>query len=1111
MPALNRLLSLLMVVSSLLIPLNHIIAQQVPVNLKQYTEADGLPSSQIYKLITDQFGYIWIGTINGLAKYDGQEFLRFYSNPNDSTAFRGLNVWSIFEDRKGFIWISSGPSFLNRYDPATRTFKHYKFTHLIDHSANIEPGISTIIEDKTGRVYFGVNTNYGERISTGLLFYNEQNDRIEKVNSNIGNLINSAADRDSNIYILGLNGLFRISETGMPEKVMLPLNELNSEKEFFNSIISDKNGNIWAITNTIRVFKYDASIKTYKSYDPPGKGYNYNYPNTALDSDGKIWIGTNKGLLSFDPETGLFDSINESANEYLRNSGILSLNFDSFGSLWIGTFSGGLFRYDGKSLFDAYRYEPGSKNSITQGWANNVYESADGRIWISTTGATNEGGINVIDFKTGIVKSYPLTSLNNLLYILFAFYEISPGKFYISTNNGIYLFNSHVPEIKERIRLPGIADSVFIHHFHKDKRGTLWLCTFDGLFGKGPEDQYFKMYDLSKSEGSNVSSNEVTYLYEDEGGLWLLTNNGLFYYESKSGNITRHGFNKKAENVFISQDVNSFYLDKNGIAWVGTWQGGLNRYDTKTGKIRTYTMNDGLPSMSVQGILADEENNLIWLSTFEGLSRFDTKSGEFSNFSIADGLPSQLFADGASIETSDGRFVFGSSEGVTVINSRELKSKSQPPHIFLTNFKLFDKPVIPGKSALLERPIYETKEIKLKHNQNTITIEFDAIHYRNPARNRSAYILENYDNQWREVGSQHFAFYSNLPPGEYKFRVKAANNNGIWNLNGPVLKITISPPWWKTTRAYVGYAILFVLLALAANRYFRNRIIKKEQEYARARELEHAREIEKAYKELKTTQAQLIQLEKMASLGELTAGIAHEIKNPLNFVNNFSELNTELLSELVGEIKTGKIDSSLSLAENIRENEEKISIHGKRADSIIKGMLQHSRLNGNLEKTDINSLVEEYLRLAYHGMRAKDKSFNTTIITDFDEKVGTIRVIPQEIGRVILNLLTNAFYSVLEKRRKFGDVYEPMVTLSTHKKDDHIEISVSDNGNGIPEQIIDKIFLPFFTTKPTGQGTGLGLSMSYDIITKGHGGELKVETREGEGAEFKILLPQNGE
>lgn len=265
--------------------------------------------------------------------------------------------------------------------------------------------------------------------------------------------------------------------------------------------------------------------------------------------------------------------------------------------------------------------------------------------------------------------------------------------------------------------------------------------------------------------------------------------------------------------------------------------------------------------------------------------------------------------------------------------------------------------------------------------------------------------------------------------------------------------------------------------------------------------------IENAYKELKETQSQLIQSEKMASLGELTAGIAHEIQNPLNFVNNFSEVNSELIEEMKKEINNGNLKEVRAIADNIDENEKKIIHHGKRADAIVKGMLQHSQTSlGKKEPTDINVLADEYMRLAYHGLRAKDKSFSSTLKTDYDESIGKVNIIPQDIGRVLLNLYSNAFYAVIEKKGQLADHYEPTVTVSTRRNADKVFISVKDNGLGIPQKVIDKIFNPFFTTKPTGQGTGLGLSLSYDII-QAHGGEWKVHTEDGHGAEFVIQIP----
>ena len=329
---------------------------------------------------------------------------------------------------------------------------------------------------------------------------------------------------------------------------------------------------------------------------------------------------------------------------------------------------------------------------------------------------------------------------------------------------------------------------------------------------------------------------------------------------------------------------------------------------------------------------------------------------------------------------------------------------------------------------------------------------------------------------------------------------------------------TAKAAYQSQLKQYGLLASLGVFLLIAVLLYRNNLNRKKANKLLQQQKTEvevQKKNAEQALTELQTTQKQLIQSEKMASLGELTAGIAHEIQNPLNFVNNFSEVNQELLAEMKDEMSKGNIDDAKEIANDVIANEEKINHHGKRADAIVKGMLQHSRSSSGVkEPTDINALADEYLRLAYHGLRAKDKSFNATLKTDFDISIGKINIIPQDIGRVILNLITNAFYAVDEKKKatieksslqNLTSLYEPTVSVTTKEIGNHISISVKDNGNGIPQKVLDKIFQPFFTTKPTGQGTGLGLSLSYDIV-KAHGGELKVETKEGEGSEFIIQL-----
>jgi two-component system, NtrC family, sensor kinase len=441
------------------------------------------------------------------------------------------------------------------------------------------------------------------------------------------------------------------------------------------------------------------------------------------------------------------------------------------------------------------------------------------------------------------------------------------------------------------------------------------------------------------------------------------------------------------------------------------------------------------------------------------------------------------------------------------------------------------------------------------------------------SRNKYAEALKQYMaavKVYEEIGSEEHLFYTFIGLGslyiklnnlqsaksylDKSFEYNAKSNNNSWREPFYLALSQLDSAGGNTSKAYENYKMYIAYRDINSNQKKARRMqqlklqyefekkeslaksaqAKKDAETRRTRNLQYTAivsilllsvflylsnrqkqkaktKVEDAYADLKSTQAQLIQSEKMASLGELTAGIAHEIQNPLNFVNNFSDVNTELIEELKTEVQEGNNEEAIAIANDIKANEEKINHHGKRADAIVKGMLQHSRRSSGVkEPTDINALADEYLRLSYHGLRAKEKSFNAKFETDFDPALEKINVVPQDIGRVVLNLINNAFYAAsLPFKGGFSDSDKndsPTVWVSTKKVGDKVFISVRDNGPGIPQKILDKIFQPFFTTKPTGQGTGLGLSISYDII-KSHGGELEVETKEGEGAEFIIQLP----
>jgi signal transduction histidine kinase len=467
------------------------------------------------------------------------------------------------------------------------------------------------------------------------------------------------------------------------------------------------------------------------------------------------------------------------------------------------------------------------------------------------------------------------------------------------------------------------------------------------------------------------------------------------------------------------------------------------------------------------------------------------------------------------VKTANGKFYIATNDGFIVLNPGDFTADKELPVVHIESMHITklvkNKPV---DSAVF---IDTVTSYKLHYNENRVTFNYVGLYYKDPLATQYAYKLEGYDKDWMQAGTQRTITYTNLSPGTYTFHVKAANADGVWSTKDENITIIISPPWWQTWWAYLLYAItaaiavwIFVAYRSRALKQH-NKILEHKVHLRTAEVLEQKEELatqrdhlEEALKSLQSTQAQLIQSEKMASLGELTAGIAHEIQNPLNFVNNFSEVNNELIEEMNNETDIHEIKT---IANDIKQNNEKIAFHGRRADSIVKNMLQHSRQTTGVKRpTDINALCDEYLRLAYHGLRAKDKSFNSDFKTEFDESIGKVNVVPQDNGRVLLNLFNNAFYAVNEKTKLQAASYKPHVIVQTKKINNVVEIKVSDNGNGIPQNVIDKIFQPFFTTKPTGSGTGLGLSLSYDII-KAHSGEIKVTSKEGEGSEFIIQIP----
>lgn len=603
-----------------------------------------------------------------------------------------------------------------------------------------------------------------------------------------------------------------------------------------------------------------------------------------------------------------------------------------------------------------------------------------------------------------------------------------------------------------------------------------------------------------------ISQNRFLFLKNnDQSGIYPLN----FTFENQNGKWNR-----------ISSPLDSIewfsivYIEKDQSYWVSL-ENEIVHYDIDFRKLHSYNQQDGYPGKYTFNLLADHAGN-IWSNNIASqITRLNTSTGIFYTLSEADGYQQQPYEWGPAAVDGGGNLYFGigwnagnakSNWGLDRIYPERFASENNI-QVYLQTLAINQQPF--PLSAGLNR----LQELTLGHDENNIKIEAGIIDFYAKGKGKIRYKLEADGKaaDW-QYPQDHAIRLDGLPPAAYRLVVQASTYGNEFNSPKKVLNFVINPPFWQTWWFMILAAITLFGSVYAIIQY-RSRSLKQQNIQLEQKVALRTRELKLSLENLKETQTHLIQQEKMASLGELTAGIAHEIQNPLNFVNNFSEVNREMLEEMKSEIDKGNMEEVKAIAGDLIVNEEKIIYHGKRADSIVKGMLQHSRASSGIkEPTDINALADEYLRLSYHGLRAKDKLFNAKIETDFDIQLGKVNIISQDIGRVLLNIFNNAFYSVNEKKKKEGESFEPKVSVKTSVETGRAITRIRDNGLGIPKKVIDKIYQPFFTTKPTGEGTGLGLSLSYDIITKLHGGELKVETKEGEYAEFLIVLPlDNGQ
>ncbi len=1122
--------------------------------------------NSVQGMLQDETGFLWFATQGGLLRYDGQNFVTYRHDGNNPNSLSADYIESIFLDSKGVLWLTHWQAgALTAFEPERGVFTRYR--HDPDDPESLSGNVlSTVAEDHQGFIWIG-----GEH---GLNRYDPDTGTFKRFQHDPENPNSLSYNRVRALYVDKTGTLW--VGTGFPwdpESTAGGLNRYHPEDKTFTrylhdpedsttlinnkvrSILEDSRGNFWIGTVGDGLHLMDREKGTFQRLlnDPsnpeklsgpwqPGTVSADYDPFTHIssifeDDEGRIWITAFPGGLKiFDPVSGI-------TRHFKMGSGADELTTDFLwqtyqtndGTLWIT--SGG----DGQTVFKVKQYDdlfpffniPMSEDELGSG----IVKDRAGDIWIAR-GAFLEH----IDRGTGSRKVITLGNPQQPVTRIFGLALDREGYLWAGTFGGQFRGDPET-SVFQLFRPPGIADEIlqaFWSPFLHSSSGHFWFGSWEnGLFRYDPVTDEVVNYAHNPNDPNSLGGMMIGSIYEDEkGNIWVGGGspfndilNPLFLdrINVQTNRIERFFDTNKQAGM-----VSDITEDNDGNIWFIDWIHGFKKLNPGTGVFKSFTpYNSLLPSSNLLSLVNSGDGKL-WLSDQSSIIEFDPETEIMSVFNQNRGIRNAYDHFKSGSVADDGEMFFSRRGGFHAFYQDQISQQdnSRLPDIRITGFQMLGNQNPSAAFELFEKPVWQTESIRLAHDQNLFVLSVALFDFYDASSNQLQFMLEGYDRAWRrDIREGETSPYINVPPGEHTFRVRGANSFGVWNMEGASMGITILPPWWRTWWAYAFYLMLFIAGIVAVDRVQRRKVLQKERERAREKELEQAKEIEKAYTELKSTQAQLIQSEKMASLGELTAGIAHEIQNPLNFVNNFSEVSTELVTELDEELEKGEIQEAKTISKDIKQNLEKINHHGRRADAIVKGMLAHSRTGtGEKEPTDINSLADEYLRLSYHGLRAKDSGFNADFRTDFDPNLPKVNVIPQDIGRVLLNLINNAFQACAGHSRSAGAELDqgagaelgrsaraelgqgaesgngenPIVTVTTKKLGDNIQISVSDNGPGIPDSIKDKIFQPFFTTKPTGQGTGLGLSLSYDIV-KAHGGNLDITSRPGETA-FTITL-----
>ena len=1072
-------------------------AQSDTFRFKQLGVEDGLSQGSIYTFWQDHKGFMWIGTRDGLNKYDAQKFTIYRNDPQDSSSLSDNFIVSLFEDSKKRMWVGAYTG-LNLYDHKTDKVRQ---VYLSDHQGQIENDclISAIREDSKGQVWFASSQGLywlGDHMQQPKLLFHSSFYSDHAIRSN---LVQEVFEDSDGIIWIGTESDLIGARPIMDETEDISLEILyhfypgdNKLNDYDVTTIKEiGEGEIWIGTNVggITIFDKEKESFSYIKHDATDKSSlaSNDVRSIYMDRDGGIWIGTFKGLNYISP-TGKWRRFvsDEKNKESLSHDSVRGIFQDRKGTLWIGTYFGGVNILD-QDLppFENLVYSPYT-NSISHNVVSSIIEEGQVGLWIGTEG----GGLNYYDkVKRHFTHYKHRQSDPNSLSAdnVKAIHIDQNGKLWVGTyNGGLNLMDGRSGRFihfKYDPKKPNTVPHNNVYAIEEDKEGNLWIGTFGGGLGFMDKDDIgsFEVFKPGLDEKHKISSDRIrSMMIDSEDNLWVGTENGLNLRKSSEEKFSVYNFSKFNEHSISGDVVVSIFEDSKNRIWLGTYQNGLNLYDSDNDSFTRFTEREGLPGNNIFGITEDDNNNL-WLSTNNGICKFNPDTQEIKSYGLEDGLAGNEFVLGSNLKMKDGKVAFGSFKGLTIFHPDSITPNNYVPPVALTDFKLFNRSVQPGEKGILDGHISETKEIVLKHNQNVFSVNFAVLNFLIPEKNQYAYRLDGFEHDWNFVSNPQ-ATYTNLNAGTYNLLVKGANNDGIWNDVPTSLTIKVLPPPWKTWWAFTIYAIIILLTVYLLIRFIQVRS-----------KLEHDLQIEHLEKERERE--------------------IHELK--LNFFTNISHEFRTPLTLIMAPLEKVLVDNKLnnearSLLETVKNNA------GRLLRLVNQLMDFRKQESGNTQiKVSCQNLVHflEEIMVTFK-FYAQENKINLKFISERREIL--VYYDPDHIEKVVVNLLSNAFKYSHEN----GNITLSISCGPSSPKfpEGSAVIKVEDDGAGIPAENLESVFDRFYQVsdkykheRGKENSSGIGLALAKGLVHL-HGGEINATSAivEGTGNNltcFKVALP----